>query len=87
MGAITDENARNFTSALDFLDAGKKYVATIYRDGDNASWNENPEAYAIEKFIVDSKAKLRLKLAPGGGTAISLIPATAEEAKNIKKYK
>jgi len=87
MGAITDENARNFTPGLDFLDGGKKYVATIYRDADNASWNDNPEAYVIEKFIVDNKAKLKLRLAPGGGTAISLIPATAEEVKQVKKYK
>ena len=87
LGAISDEQARNFTTTLDFLDAGKKYVATIYRDADNASWNDNPEAYAIEKFIVDQKSKLRLKLAPGGGTAVSLIPATAEEAKQVKKYK
>ncbi len=87
LGAITDENARSFTSALDFLDAGKKYVATIYRDADNASWNDNPEAYVIEKFIVDNKSKLKLKLAPGGGTAISLMPANANEAKQIKKYK
>jgi hypothetical protein len=87
LGSITDENARNFTTGLDFLDAGKKYVATIYRDADNASWNENPEAYTIEKFIVDNKAKLRLKLAPGGGTAISLVPATPEEIKQVKKYK
>ena len=28
-----------------------------------------------------------LKLAPGGGTAVSLVPATAEEAKRIKKIK
>jgi len=87
MGATTDENARNFTPGLDFLDGGKQYVATIYRDADNASWNDNPEAYVIEKFIVDNKAKLKLRLAPGGGTAISLIPATAEEVKQVKKYK
>lgn len=87
VGAITDENARNFTSLLDFLDAGKNYVATIYRDADNADWQNNPEAYVIEKFIVTNKTKLKLKLAPGGGTAISLMPAGAEEAKQIKKYK
>ncbi len=87
MGAITDENARNFTPGLDFLDAGKKYVVTIYRDGDKADWKNNPEEYVIEKFIVDAKTKLRLKLAPGGGTAVSLMPATADEAKQIKKYK
>ncbi len=87
LGAITDENARNFTSSLSFLDATKKYVAIIYRDADNADWQANPEAYTIEKFIVDSKTNLKLKLAPGGGTAVSLMPATPEELKQIKKYK
>jgi hypothetical protein len=87
MGAITDENARNFTSLLDFLDEGKSYVATIYRDADNADWKDNPEAYVIERFIVNNKTMLRLKLAPGGGAAISLVPAGAGEMKQFKKYK
>lgn len=87
LGAITDENARNFTTSLSFLDADKKYVAAIYRDADNADWKDNPEAYVIEKFLVDSKTMLRLKLAPGGGTAISFMPADANALKQIKKYK
>jgi hypothetical protein len=87
LGAITDETARNFNTSLSFLDAGKKYIATIYRDADNADWKNNPEAYIVEKFLVDSKTVLHLKLAPGGGTAVSLIPATVEEAKLLKKYK
>jgi hypothetical protein len=87
MGAITDENARNFTTGLDFLDPGKKYTATIYRDGNNADWKNNPEEYVIEKFIVDNKTKLALKLAPGGGTAISLVPAKASELKSLREYK
>jgi len=87
LGAITDENARNFTVPLSFLDADKKYVATIYHDADNADWSTNPEAYVIEKFVVDSKTALKLKLAPGGGTAVSLLAATMDDIKNIKKYK
>lgn len=87
LGAITDENARNFQTALSFLDADKKYVATVYRDADNAHWKDNPEAYVIEKFLVDAKTLLKLKLAPGGGTAVSLMPAKAEEIKLYKKYK
>lgn len=86
LGAMTDENARNFETALSFLTTGKKYIATVYRDADNADWKNNPEAYVIEKFIVDSNTKLNLKLAPGGGTAISLMPASAEQLKSIKKY-
>ncbi len=87
LGAITDENGRNFTTSLSFLNADKKYIATIYHDAADADWKNNPEAYVIEKFLVDNKTGLRLKLAPGGGTAISFIPASAEEAKVLKNYK
>ncbi len=87
MGAISDEVARNFSTALSFLDADKKYIATIYHDADNADWKNNPEAYIIEKYLVDSKTVLKLKLAPGGGTAVSLAPVTVEESKLLKKYK
>jgi hypothetical protein len=86
LGAITDENARSLSAPLAFLDVNKKYIATIYRDADNADWKNNPEAYVKEKFLIDNKTILQLKLAPGGGAAISLIPATNEEAKLIKKY-
>jgi hypothetical protein len=87
LGAITDEQARNFTQPLGFLDVNKKYVAKIYHDAVNADWQKNPMAYAIESFIVDSKTNLKLNLAPGGGTAISFMPASAEDIKTIKRYK
>lgn len=86
LGAITDENARSLSAPLSFLDGGKKYVAIIYRDADDADWNANPEAYTIEKFLVDSNTTLQLKLAPGGGAAISIMPATTAETKTIKAY-
>ena len=87
IGAITDESARSLPLSLDFLNKGTKYIATIYRDAVDADWKNNPEAYVIEKFIVDAKIKLGLMLAPGGGAAISLIPATVEELKKVKGYK
>ena len=65
----------------------KKYMARIYRDAPGAHWQTNPMAYAIDSFIVDSKTILKLALAPGGGAAISLIPATASEVKSVRKYK
>jgi hypothetical protein len=87
IGAITDENSRTAVLSLNFLDAGKKYIATIYRDADNADWKNNPEAYVKEKFIADAATILKLKLAPGGGCAVSLMPVDAASIKNIKKYK
>ncbi len=81
LGSITDENARQSTIKLDFLDPNTKYLASVYRDAADAHWQNNPEAYGIDKMIVDAKSALMLKLAPGGGTAVSLIPATPEQVK------
>jgi hypothetical protein len=86
VGAITDENGRNETVALDFLDKDKKYVATIYADAADADWKTNPEAYKITSYLVDANTKLKLKLAPGGGTAISIKPA-GTDTKGVKNYK
>ena len=58
---------------MNFLSPNKKYLATIYRDADNADWKNNPEAYAIEKKVVDNKSKLEIKMALGGGCAISFV--------------
>jgi hypothetical protein len=72
IGAITDENARNTTLPLTFLDKGRTYECTIYGDAPNADWKNNPEAYQIKKITVTSSSKLNLKLAPGGGAAVSI---------------
>ncbi|WP_188935896.1 glycoside hydrolase family 97 protein [Puia dinghuensis] len=74
LGAITDENARTVDVPLAFLEPGRKYKATIYKDGVGADWKTNPEAYAIETMTVDSKGRLRVQLAPGGGAAVSIRP-------------
>ena len=74
IGGITAENARHSRFALDFLDKGVKYEATIYRDGDKADYETNPLDYKIEKKIVTSKSKLDIALARSGGFAISIVP-------------
>lgn len=73
IGAVTDENSRTQTISLNFLTPGQTYEATIYRDADNADWQTNPEAYVVEKKTVSSTTKLTVKLAKGGGCAISII--------------
>ena len=73
IGSVTDEEARELQVALDFLDHGTTYSATIYRDGENADWETNPLSYEIEKMEVDSSSTLGLRLAAGGGTAISIM--------------
>jgi hypothetical protein len=75
VGAITNENARTATIDLSFLPKGQRYTATLYADAPDAHWKTNPEAYRISTQTVRSGTKLRLPLAPGGGCAISLVPA------------
>ena len=72
VGAITDDAERVVSIALDFLDDDRTYEATIYRDGDKAGWNTLPTDYVIEKKSVTSADVLGIRLASGGGFAISL---------------
>jgi hypothetical protein len=73
IGSITDENERISIINLDFLEKGKKYLATIYKDGADANYDQHPESYNIEKKFVDANTSLNIKMARGGGFAISLI--------------
>lgn len=86
VGGITDENARTAEFRLDFLDPTKKYVATLYADGEDADYLKNPTAYRIKKGLVTVKTKLRVRLARSGGFALSLEEATRENSKGIKKF-
>ncbi len=74
LGAITDENARKTEIKLNFLSPEIKYKATFYEDGKDADWKTNPKSYSIKIQTVTSKSKLKLDLAAGGGTAISITP-------------
>lgn len=74
VGAITDGNAREAVIDFSFLPKGKTYIATIYADAPDAHWKTNPQAYVIKKMKVNSKTKLKQRLAPGGGVAISARP-------------
>jgi len=73
LGSITDENARAFEINFNFLDTNQEYLATIYKDGTDAHWDKNPLALDIEKITITNNSKLLLKLAEGGGAAISII--------------
>lgn len=88
MGCTAGENGHLSTVKLDFLDADKKYVATIYEDAKDAHYRTNPQAYVIRKGIVTAKSALKLQAAPGGGYAISIVPATDKTAlKGLKNLK
>ena len=72
LGAITDEQARELHVSLGFLDEGKKYFATIYRDGKNAGFGADGHSIEVESRPVSRHDTLQLLLAPGGGQAIRI---------------
>ena len=72
VGGVTDDNKRTLDVPFSFLESGKTYEATIYRDADDADYKDNPQAYVIEKKMVSSDTVLPITMARGGGFAISL---------------
>ena len=75
VGAITDGSARMLSLPLSFLDAGRRYAAEIYRDGDEADYrNAHRADLVIERRIVRAGDSLPLRLAAGGGQAIRFTP-------------
>ena len=72
VGCTADENGHTSKLTFDFLDPTKKYIATIYADAKDASWDKSPQAYTIKKGILTSKSKLSLHAVSGGGFAISI---------------
>lgn len=74
IGGKCNEDGHQSDLRLDFLDKGKKYVCTVYADAKDADYEKNPKAYTISRRTVKQGDRLRLKMAPGGGFAVSLFP-------------
>lgn len=75
IGGVTDEETRTVEISFDFLPEHRTFSATVYRDADDADWQSNPEAYAVETHKISSNDSVKIRMAPGGGFAISLKPA------------
>ena len=86
VGAVTNEEQRTLEVNFDFLDKDTRYVATLYADGKDADYATNPDSYKITTGIVTSKSSIKVKMARGGGFAISIRPATDadKKLKNLK---
>lgn len=75
VGGVNDATQRTVTLSFDYLDAGKTYTATIYKDGEGATYETDARhKIAYETRTVKKGDTLSLWLAPGGGAAIRLHP-------------
>ncbi|HKX87596.1 MAG TPA: glycoside hydrolase family 97 catalytic domain-containing protein, partial [Sphingopyxis sp.] len=75
VGGVNDATERTLTLTFDFLEPGKSYTATVYKDGEGATYlTEARHRIAYETIRVKKGDSYRLWLAPGGGAAIRLAP-------------
>ena len=72
IGCTAGDDGHQSELRLDFLQPGKKYVATLYADAKGTSWDNNPQGYTITTRKVTCKSKLNLQAGVGGGYAISI---------------
>jgi len=70
VGSLTNRDSRTIKLDLSFLPNDKKYEATLFEDAEDSHFLNNKESYNVRKQLVNSKSKLTIKLAPGGGNAI-----------------
>lgn len=82
IGNVTGYHRFHSEISLDFLDADKKYIATIYCDAHNADYQHNPQAYHIAKGIVTAQTKIKLDSVPAGGYAISIFEVSDNSELN-----
>ncbi|MBW0145397.1 glycoside hydrolase family 97 C-terminal domain-containing protein [Sphingomicrobium clamense] len=75
LGGGTDETGRTVDVAPDFLDAGRRYVATVYRDAEGTHY-QGPTRFDFEivRYAKTSADTLSLTMAPGGGYAVAIRP-------------
>lgn len=72
VGGVTNEQARDVAVPLDFLAPGKRYTATIYRDGPTAEFGAKGKDMVVDTRIVKRGETLAVHMAPGGGFAIRI---------------
>ena len=72
VGGKCDENGHRAIVKLDFLDPGRRYECTIYKDAPDADYEKNPKAYVITRRTVKRGQTIKVDEARGGGFAVSL---------------
>jgi len=87
VGGVAGNNGHTSLLQLNFLDADKVYIATLYMDGPDADYKTKPQSYIIKSGVVDQATKLAIKSAPAGGFALSLIAVEKKAVKGMRRLK
>jgi glucan 1,4-alpha-glucosidase len=87
VGNVNGCNTRISENNFDFLDKGKTHIAMAYADTKDTHYKTIAGVYEIRKGTVKQGTKLKQQLAPGGGYAISIVPAEEDESEGMKRLK
>ena len=72
VGGVCGEQAHEVSVSLDFLDPSLRYEAILYADAPEAGYDTAPQAYTITSREVSAADTLNVRMASGGGFALSL---------------
>lgn len=86
VGSLTDEQARTVDVPLDFLGEGT-YVAQSYTDAPETDLENNPNAVAVGRELVDATTTVRARMTNGSGHAMHIVPATEGDLGEIPRYR
>lgn len=78
IGGLANESGASLKLPLAFLKEGM-YEGTLFKDGENTTWESNREKYTSEKLTLSSGKSLNLNIAKGGGFAMGLTLVVDEE--------
>ncbi len=80
VAALVDENPRRVKIALDFLEPGKTYQASIYRDDESETGSRT--GVKIECVPVDNATVLNGAISAHGGYTVRCVPETRKDREN-----
>jgi alpha-glucosidase len=88
IGTITNEKSRVLPIALDFLDSGYHYTVTIFGDGFENDWENNPDQVEIGTYQIHSKDTIYIPLSQGSGHVmiIEKLEVNTHSYPKIKSY-
>ena len=84
VGSTTDELARYWKIALDFLKPGQSYKALVFTDAINTDWVNNPTAIEIGMYKATADDSLCVMLSPSGGQAVEFIAVPENKVKTLQ---
>lgn len=75
VGGVNDATERTVTLKFDFLEAGKTYKVKVWKDGPDATYeNESRHQIAYDDLTVRKGDSYTVRLAPAGGVAMQFKP-------------